>query len=164
MQSIAPCLWFDTEAEEAARFYTSLFPNSRVTHVSHYGEAGPRPAGLAMMVLFELDGRPFMALNGGPEQRLTPAFSLSVSCETQEEIDRYWALLADGGQEIACGWVTDRFGLSWQIVPARIGELVGGPDPEGSQRAMRAMMGMVKLDIDALQRAYDGAEAPAAIG
>lgn len=157
VQRIRPCLWFDTEAEEAANFYVSLFEGSRILDVSRYGEAGPRPSGMVMMVSFELAGQQFLALNGGPEYRHTPAVSLMVSCETQEEVDRLWdAFLESGGSEVQCGWLTDRYGLSWQIVPAGFFELVGDPDPVRSQRSMRAMLEMRKLDINALAAAADG--------
>jgi predicted 3-demethylubiquinone-9 3-methyltransferase (glyoxalase superfamily) len=154
MQKITTWLWFDTEAEEAAQFYTSIFPDSRITEVSHYGPAGPRPEGMVMTVGFELFGREFWALNGGSNYRIdSPAISLMVDCETQEEVDRYWSRLADGGQEIACGWVTDRYGLSWQIVPRRLRELLADPDRERAQRAMGAMLQMTKIEVDELERA-----------
>lgn len=156
-QKIRPCLWFNTEAEEAANFYVSLFPDSRVLEVSRYGEGGPMPAGTALMVVFELAGQQFQALNGGPEFQFTEAISLSVDCATQDEVDHLWgSLTADGGEESQCGWLKDRFGLSWQIVPARLGELMSGPDAEASQRTMQAMLQMRKLDIAALERAYAG--------
>jgi predicted 3-demethylubiquinone-9 3-methyltransferase (glyoxalase superfamily) len=154
MQKITTWLWFDTEAEEAAQFYTSIFPDSRITEVSHYWPAGPRPEGMVMTVGFELFGREFWALNGGSNYRIdSPAISLMVDCETQEEVDRYWSRLADGGQEIACGWVTDRYGLSWQIVPRRLRELLADPDRERAQRAMGAMLQMTKIEVDELERA-----------
>jgi predicted 3-demethylubiquinone-9 3-methyltransferase (glyoxalase superfamily) len=156
LTKITPCLWFDTQAEDAAKFYTGIFPNSRVVNVSHYGSAGPRPEGMVMVVDFELEGQSFVALNGGPEFTFNEAISFQVSCESQEEVDDYWTKLTDGGQEIACGWLKDRFGLAWQIVPAILDELVRDPDPERSQRAMKAMMGMTKFDIAELQRAADG--------
>jgi predicted 3-demethylubiquinone-9 3-methyltransferase (glyoxalase superfamily) len=152
-----PFLWFDDQAEQAATFYTSLFPNSRITEISRYGEGGPREAGLALVVAFELDGRPFSALNGGPEFRFTEAVSFAITCDSQEEIDRYWdAFTADGGEESQCGWCKDRFGLSWQVVPSVLPELLGDPDPERAQRAMNAMLKMQKLDIEALRAAADG--------
>ena len=154
---ITPCLWFDTQAEEAATFYTGLFPDSRVVDVRHYGSAGPRPEGMVMVVNFELAGQPFVALNGGPEFTFDEAISFQVNCESQEEVDDYWAKLTDGGQESVCGWLKDRFGLSWQIVPTVMDELIRDPDPERSQRAMKAMMGMKKLDIAELQQAADAA-------
>jgi predicted 3-demethylubiquinone-9 3-methyltransferase (glyoxalase superfamily) len=156
-EKITTCLWFDTEGEEAAEFYCKLIPNSRVTGVERYGEAGPRPAGTAMTVTFELDGRPFVALNGGPEYRFNEAVSFQISCADQEEVDHYWSTLtADSGQEGPCGWCKDRWGLSWQIVPAVLPRLLGDPDQERAQRAMKAMLGMGKLDIAALQAAADG--------
>jgi predicted 3-demethylubiquinone-9 3-methyltransferase (glyoxalase superfamily) len=154
MQKITTWLWFDTEAEEAAEFYTSVFPDSRITDVTYYGEAGPRPAGTVMTVGFELFGREFYGLNGGSNYKIEgPAISLMVDCETQEEVDRYWDKLADGGQEIACGWVTDRYGVAWQIVPRRLRELLADPDPGRAQRAMGAMLKMTKIEIDELERA-----------
>ena len=157
LSKITPCLWFDTQAEDAANFYTGIFPNSRVVNVSHYGSAGPRPEGMVMVVNFELEGQPFIALNGGPEFTFNEAISFQVNCESQEEVDDYWAKLTDGGQEVACGWLKDRFGLSWQIVPTVLDELIRDPDPERSQRAMKAMLGMTKMDIAELQRAADAA-------
>ncbi len=154
MQKITPCLWFDTEAEEAATFYTSVFPNSRIVEVTRYGPAGPRPEGTVMTVSFELDGRNFIALNGGPEFTFNEAVSLQVHCETQEEVDHYWEkLTADGGEEGPCGWLKDKFGLSWQIVPSRLIELVSDPDPQVSQPAMRAMLEMKKIDIAVIEDA-----------
>lgn len=129
MPKITPCLWFDTEAEQAATFYTSVFPDSAVTEISRYGEAGPRPAGTVMVVNFELDGQPFSALNGGPEFTVDEAVSFVVECQDQAEVDRYWEALTEGGQEVQCGWLKDRFGVSWQIVPTAVHETVGGPDP-----------------------------------
>lgn len=157
MPKITPCLWFDTQGEEAARFYTSVFRNSKVLEVAHYGEAGSRPAGEVMTVSFELDGQEFTALNGGPEFRFNEAVSFQVSCETQEEVDHFWAKLSEGGEEGPCGWLKDRYGLSWQIVPTVLEKLVAGPDPKKSQRAMQAMLQMKRLDIAELQKAYDGA-------
>ena len=157
MQKVTPFLWFDREAEEAATFYTSLFDDSRITSVSRYGEGAPLPRGTAMSVTFELGGREYMALNGGPHFKFTPAISLFVSCETQAEVDRYWdRLCADGGQEGRCGWLTDRFGLSWQIIPTALGQLLGDKDRSRANRAMQAMMQMSKLDIAALKRAAAG--------
>ena len=155
---ITTCLWFDTEGEEAAQFYCSLFPSSRIVGVSHYGEAGPRPAGTVLTVDFELDGRPYVALNGGPDNPFTEAVSFQISCADQDEVDRYWtALTADGGEEGPCGWVKDRFGLSWQVVPTAMPELLSDPDPERANRAMAAMLQMKKLDIATLRAAADGA-------
>ena len=154
MQKITTWLWFDTEAEEAAQFYTSVFPDSRITEVSHYGAAGPRPEGMVMIVGFELFGREFYALNGGANARTEGVgVSLMVECETQEELDGYWEKLVDGGQEIACGWVTDRYGLAWQIVPRRLMELQKDPDREKAQRVMAAMLQMTKIDVAELERA-----------
>ena len=157
MTGITPCLWFDTEGEEAAKFYTSLFPSSRIVHTSYYGSAGPRPEGTVMTVSFELDGQEFLALNGGPEFTFNEAVSFQVSCETQEEVDRYWSALAEGGEEGPCGWLKDRFGLSWQIVPTALPRLLGDPDREKAQRVMAAMLEMRKLDIAGLERAAAGA-------
>ena len=153
MDKITPCLWFDTEGEDAARFYTSVFPNSRIIDVARYGDAGPRPKGTVMTVSFELDGRSFVALNGGPEFTFSEAISFQVSCESQDEVDTYWNTLSDGGEEGPCGWLKDKFGVSWQIVPTRLIELLGDPDVEKSQRVMRAMLSMKKIEIDALARA-----------
>jgi len=153
MQKITPCLWFDTEGEEAARFYTSVFPNSRIVDVARYGSAGPRPEGTVMTVSFELDGQKYVALNGGPEFTFNEAISFQVSCETQEEVDKFWSTLSEGGEEGPCGWLKDKFGLSWQIVPTVLPELLGDPDREKSQRVMQAMLNMKKIEIDALERA-----------
>ena len=154
---IRPCLWFDTDGEAAANFYTSIFDNSRIVSVTRYGSAGPRPEGMVMTVDFELDGQQFIALNGGPEFTFDEAISFQVNCESQEEVDRFWTELSDGGEEGPCGWLKDRFGVSWQIVPTVLEELVRDPDPERAQRAMKAMLGMRKLDIAELQRAADAA-------
>src|ERR671933_2635269 len=153
MTKLTPCLWFDTEGEDAARFYTSVFPNSRIVDVAHYGSAGPRPEGMVMTVAFELDGQPFAALNGGPDFTFNEAISFEVSCETQDEVDTYWSTLSEGGEEGPCGWLKDRFGLSWQIVPTRLPELLEDPDREKSQRVMAAMLEMRKIDVEALERA-----------
>ncbi len=153
MRDLTPCLWFDAEGEEAATFYTSVFPNSRILHVARYGEAGPRPAGTVMTVSFELDGQRFLALNGGPEFSFSEAISFQVHCESQEEVDAYWSKLSEGGEEGPCGWLKDRFGLSWQIVPTRLEELLGDPDSERAQRAMKAMLAMRKIEIAELERA-----------
>ena len=153
---IIPCLWFDTEGEQAAEFYCSVFPNSRITKVSRYGSAGPRPEGMAMTVEFELDGRPFTALNGGPEFHFTEAVSFQILCTDQAEVDRYWSTLSEGGEEGVCGWLKDRFGLSWQVVPTRLIELTTDHDQERSQRAMRAMLKMKKIDIAEIERAAAG--------
>jgi len=155
MPRITPNLWFDTEGLEAAEFYVSVFPNSKITNVSHYGEAGPRPAGMVLTVEFELDGQPFTAINGGPEFTFDEAVSFLVNCADQEEVDYYWAKLSEGGEEGPCGWLKDRFGLSWQIIPAVMADLLTDPDPGRSQRAMRAMLGMKKIDLAALHAAAD---------
>jgi predicted 3-demethylubiquinone-9 3-methyltransferase (glyoxalase superfamily) len=157
MQKITPCLWFDTQAEEAASFYTSIFENSRVLHVAHYGEAGPRPEGMVMVVHFELDGQEFVALNGGPEFTFDEAVSFQISCENQDEVDEFWSRLSEGGEEGPCGWLKDKFGLSWQVVPQRLLELLDDPDRTKSQLAMRAMLGMKKIDIAAVEQAVAGA-------
>ncbi len=153
MQKLTPCLWFDTEGEEAATFYTSVFPNSRIVHVARYGSAGPRPEGTVMTVSFELDGQKFLALNGGSEFTFNEAISFQVSCENQEEVDAFWSGLSEGGEEGRCGWLKDKFGVSWQIVPTALPRLLGGPDGEASQRVMQAMLKMKKIEIDALERA-----------
>ena len=156
MPPITPNLWFDTEGLEAAEFYVSLFPNSEITAVSHYGDGGPRPAGTVMTVQFLLDGRPYTILNGGPEFTLDESFSFMISCASQEEVDRYWSALSAGGEEGRCGWLKDRFGVSWQVVPDELGALLGDPDPGRAQRAMQAMLGMSKLDVIAMRAAADG--------
>jgi predicted 3-demethylubiquinone-9 3-methyltransferase (glyoxalase superfamily) len=153
MQKITPCLWFDTEGEEAANFYTSVFPNSRIVDVARYGSAGPRPAGTVMTVSFELDGEKFLALNGGPDFTFNEAISFQVSCDTQDEVDAYWSKLSEGGEEGPCAWLKDKFGVSWQIVPTRLVDLLGDPDREKSQRVMAAMLKMKKIEIDELERA-----------
>ena len=155
MTRITPCLWFDTEGEEAAAFYVSLFKNSRITDVSRYGEAGPRPAGSVMVVSFELDGQPFTALNGGPEFTFDEAISFQIDCSSQDEVDRYWEGLTAGGEEGPCGWLKDRYGVSWQVVPSALITLLQDPDPGRSQRAMAAMLTMKKIDIAALHAAAD---------
>ena len=157
MQTITTFLTYDDRAEEAVKLYTSLFPRSRVNRTTRYGDAGPGKKGLVMTIEFELAGQPFVALNGGPSFSFSQGISLSVSCETQAELDLLWEGLSAGGKPIQCGWLTDRFGVSWQIVPARMGELIGDPDPAKARRTMEAMLKMVKLDIAALQRAHDGA-------
>lgn len=155
-EKITTCLWFDNQAEEAADFYVSVFDGGKVLDVSRYGEGGPGPAGQAITVRFEIEGRTFTALNGGPAFNFNESVSFVIDCASQEEVDRYWAALGAGGTESQCGWLKDRYGVSWQVVPSALGGLIGGPDPEGSQRAMQAMLGMQKLDIAALQKAYDG--------
>jgi len=159
LHNIIPNLWFDTEAEEAAGFYTSVFANSRIVNVIHYTEAGPRAAGMVMTVEFELDGQRFVAINGGPEFTFDEAVSFQITCETQDEIDSYWERLSEGGKEGPCGWLKDRYGLSWQVVPAGMEELFADPDPQRAERAMQAMLGMSKLDIAALRSAADGVPA-----
>ena len=156
LTKITPCLWFDTDGEEAANHYTSIFKNSRILHVTHYGSAGPRPAGTVMTVSFELDGQPFVALNGGPEFTFDEAISFQVNCESQDEIDEFWTKLSEGGEEGPCGWLKDKFGVSWQIVPTALGKLLSDPDKEKSGRVMEAMLRMKKLDVAELQQEYEG--------
>ena len=157
MKGIIPNLWFDTEAEEAAEFYTSLFPDSKIVNVTHYGEAGPREAGMVMTVTFRLLGQDFTAINGGPDFRFTEAVSFLVDCDSQEEVDELWTkLTADGGEPGPCGWLKDKYGLSWQIVPSRLEELLLDEDPEKANRVMKAMLQMTKMDIAELERAYAG--------
>jgi predicted 3-demethylubiquinone-9 3-methyltransferase (glyoxalase superfamily) len=158
-QKIVPNLWFDTEAEEAAGFYTSVFDNSRIVAVTHYTESAPREEGMVMTVEFELDGQRFVAINGGPEFKFDEAVSFAIECETQEEIDYFWAKLSEGGEEGPCGWLKDRFGLSWQVIPTGMDEVFADPDKERADRAMKALLGMRKLDVDALRSAADGAAA-----
>ena len=159
-QKITPCLWFDNQAEEAARFYTAIFPNSKIVDIARYGEAGTeihgRPAGSVMTVAFELDGQAFTALNGGPVFKFNEAISFQVYCDTQEEVDHYWTKLGAGGDEKAqqCGWLKDKYGLSWQVVPRALIEMIQDPNYEKSQRVFKAMLQMKKLDIAALKRAY----------
>jgi len=159
MQKIIPNLWFDTQAEEAAEFYLSVFKNSRIVNVAHYTEAGPREAGMVMTVEFELDGQRFVGINGGPEFTFSEAVSLQVTCGDQDDVDYYWEKLSEGGQEGPCGWLKDRYGLSWQVVPEGMDELFSDPDPERARRAMEAMLKMGKLDIAALRAAADGVPA-----
>jgi predicted 3-demethylubiquinone-9 3-methyltransferase (glyoxalase superfamily) len=156
VKNITPCLWFDGQAEEAVALYTSLLPDSEVTQVSRYGEAGPGTPGTVMVMGFRLLGQDFLAVNGGPDYQFTPAVSLMVNCENQDEIDRLWERLGEGGGYDGCGWLRDRFGVSWQIVPTAMGELLGDPDPEKSGRAMQAMLKMQKLDIQTLRDAHAG--------
>lgn len=156
MKKITTCLWFDGRAEEAADFYISIFEDSRIIEVARYGDEGPGTPGEAMTVQFELGDSEFTALNGGPGFTFNEAISFMVPCANQSEVDRYWDSLSDGGEESQCGWLKDRFGVSWQIIPDRLGQLLGGSDPEGAQRAMQAMLGMQKLDIAALEKAYEG--------
>src|ERR1700687_5610903 len=153
MQKITPFLWFDDNAEEAMNFYVSIFKNSKVVRVTRYGEAGPGPKGKIMVTEFQLDGQKFVALNGGPRFKFTEAISLVVNCETQAEVDEFWEKLSEGGEKSRCGWLKDKYGLSWQIVPTVLGELMKDKDPEKSKRVMEAMLQMDKLDIKGLQRA-----------
>ncbi|MDX6322778.1 MAG: hypothetical protein QOF52_2636 [Propionibacteriaceae bacterium] len=155
MQKITPCLWFDTEGEEAAEFYVSIFPDSKILEVSRYGDAGPGTAGTAMTVSFELAGSRFVALNGGPAFTFNEAVSFQVDCADQQEVDYFWEGLSKGGEEGQCGWLKDQFGVSWQIVPAAVPALLADPDRGRSQRAMQAMLGMGKLDVAAMERAAD---------
>jgi predicted 3-demethylubiquinone-9 3-methyltransferase (glyoxalase superfamily) len=157
MQKITPFLWFDNQAEEAVNFYTSVFKNARVGKVSRYGDAGPGPRGTVMTASFNLDGQEFIALNGGPQFKFSPAISFVVNCETQQEIDHYWSKLSAGGRTDQCGWLTDKFGVSWQIVPTILGQLMSDKDAEKSGRVMQALLQMTKLDIDGLKEAYEGA-------
>ncbi len=154
-QKITPCLWFDTEAEEAARFYVSIFANSEVKTITYYGEAGPGPAGTVLTVDFVLDGQEFTAINGGPQFTFNEAVSFLINCEDQEEVDFYWSKLTDGGEEVQCGWLKDRYGLCWQVCPVGMGELLNDPDKGRSERAMRAMLGMKKIDMAAIRAAAD---------
>ena len=156
MQKIAPFLWFDNQAEEAVHFYTSIFKHWKIGKVMRYGEAGPGPKGSVMGLSFELEGQEFMALNGGPEFTFSPAISFFVNCETQEEVDELWEKLSEGGEKVECGWLKDKYGVSWQIVPTILGEMLSDPDPEKSQRVMQAMLQMKKLDIKTLKQAYEG--------
>jgi predicted 3-demethylubiquinone-9 3-methyltransferase (glyoxalase superfamily) len=156
VQKITPFLWFNDQAEEAMNFYVSIFRNSKVGRVSRYGDAGPGKSGSVMSATFQLEGQEFHALNGGPQYPFTPAISLFVSCETQEEVDTLWDTLSAGGAPQQCGWLQDRFGLSWQIIPTVLGQLLGDPDPGRARRAMQAMLQMKKIDIAALKRAADG--------
>lgn len=156
MQRIVPFLWFDANAEEAAKFYVSIFKNSKIVNTSRYGEAGPGPRGSVMLVTFELDGQELMALNGGPQFKFTEAISLFVNCKNQDEVDHYWGKLSAGGHEVQCGWLKDRFGLSWQVVPTILGELLADKDPHKRERVMKAMLQMKKIDIAGLKRAAEG--------
>jgi len=162
MQKIVTFLWFDTQAEEAANLYVSIFKNSKIGKTSRYGDAGPGPKGSAMGVSFQLEGQEFYALNGGPHFKFTPAVSLFVNCETQEEVDELWDKLSAGGRQDRCGWLQDKYGLSWQIIPKVLGELLGNKDPQIAQRAMKAMLQMSKIDIRALQQAAGGQSAKSA--
>ena len=153
MPQLTPCLWFDTEGEDAAELYTSVFPNSKIVDVARYGSAGPRDEGTVMTVTFELDGQKFLALNGGPDFTFNEAVSFQIFCRDQAEVDHYWEKLGEGGEHGPCGWLKDRFGLSWQVVPTRLMELLGDSDREKSQRVMAAMLQMGKIEIDELERA-----------
>lgn len=157
MPKISPFLWFNDQAEEAANFYCSVFKNSKILHVSRYGDAGPGPKGSAMVVDFELDGQRFLALNGGPQYKFSEAISFSVECETQQEVDEFWnKLTGNGGEPGPCGWLKDKYGLSWQVNPTILGRMLSDPDPERSKRVMEAMLKMKKIVIADLQKAYDG--------
>jgi predicted 3-demethylubiquinone-9 3-methyltransferase (glyoxalase superfamily) len=150
------CLWFDTEGEAAANYYTSIFKSSKIGRIGRYTEAGPGPAGSVMAVEFELNGQKFVALNGGPQFTFNEAISLQIPCEDQDEVDYYWSKLSDGGQEVACGWLKDKYGLSWQVIPTVLIDMVSDPDPEKARRATAAMLSMTKFDIAALQKAHAG--------
>lgn len=156
MQKITPFLWFDGKAEEATNFYVSIFKNSKITRVSRFGEGGPAPKGTVMSTSFQLEGQDFIALNGGPQFTFTPAISLFVNCETQAEVDELWQKLSQGGKQERCGWLKDKYGLSWQIIPTILGKLLQDPDPVKSKRAMTAMLQMDKIDIQGLQKAHAG--------
>lgn len=156
MNKISPCLWFDGNAEEAANFYLGVFRSARIKEIMRHTESSPGPAGSVLAVLFELEGEDFMALNGNSDFKFTPAVSMFIKCETQAEIDHYWDKLMDGGQSMACGWLTDRFGVTWQIAPTRLLAMLQDPDPVKADRTMKAMMDMIKLDIATLDRAYNG--------
>ncbi|MFE4496758.1 VOC family protein [Streptomyces niveus] len=156
MPKITPNLWFDGQAEPAAEFYIGIFPNSRITGITHYGEAGPGPAGTVLTVEFELDGQTFIGINGGPQFTFDEAISFMIGCADQEEVDYYWDKLSDGGEEGPCGWLKDKYGLSWQVVPGGMVEMLNDPDQARGQRAMKAMLGMKKLDLAALRAAADG--------
>jgi predicted 3-demethylubiquinone-9 3-methyltransferase (glyoxalase superfamily) len=155
MQKVTTCLWYNNEAEEAAKFYVSIFKNSTLGVISRYGEAGPGPKGSVMVVTFYLDGREFMALNGGPYFKLTEAISLVVNCETQEEVDEYWEKLSEGGEKSRCGWLKDRYGLSWQVVPTILGKLMQDENQEKTNRVMQAMLKMEKLEVEGLKQAFE---------
>jgi predicted 3-demethylubiquinone-9 3-methyltransferase (glyoxalase superfamily) len=159
MQKITSFLWFDDKAEEAATFYTAIFKNSKIVNIARYGDAGAevsgRPKGTVMTVAFQLEGQEFVALNGGPQFKFTEAISFVVNCQTQEEVDKYWEKLSDGGQEVQCGWLKDKYGLSWQIVPTILSEMLSDPDPKKAERVMKAMFQMKKIDIKGLKQAYE---------
>lgn len=155
MQKITPFLWFDGRAEEAMHFYVSIFKNSKAGSITRYGDAGPGPKGTVMVATFQLDGQEFIALNGGPQFTFSPAISFVVNCETQEEVDAFWEKLSEGGEKLQCGWLRDKYGLSWQIVPTVLGEMMQDKDAERSQRVMKAMLQMNKIDIGRLKQAYE---------
>jgi len=155
-KALTTCLWFDTEGEAAANYYASIFADSKISRIARYSEAGPGPAGSVMTVEFELNGQKFLALNGGPQYTFSAAVSFVISCADQDEVDYYWSRLAEGGQEVACGWVRDKYGVSWQVVPTVLLDMITDPDPEKARRAAAAMLTMTKLDIAALQQAYAG--------
>lgn len=157
MQNVSTCLWFDKESREAAEFYVGVFPNSRILETKHALEGGPHPAGTVLTVQFTLDGTEFLALNGGPAYKFSPAVSMVAYCDTQEQVDTLWRKLVAGGQEVQCGWLTDRFGVSWQVIPRQLLALLDTSDKAASQRVFSAMMKMVKIDIAGIQRAYEGA-------
>ncbi len=156
MQKITPFLWFDGKAEEAANFYVSIFKNSKILNLAHYGEAGPGPKGTVMLATFQIEGQKFIALNGGPHYTFSPAISFYVDCETQAEVDELWEKLTAGGSDVQCGWLRDKFGVSWQIIPKTLIELMQDKDPVKSQRVFKAMLGMIKIDIEGLKRAHRG--------
>jgi predicted 3-demethylubiquinone-9 3-methyltransferase (glyoxalase superfamily) len=164
MQKITPFLWFDGNAEEAANFYISIFKNSKMGKISRYGDAGPGPKGSAMSVAFQIEGQEFFALNGGPQFKFTPAISFFVNCETQQEVDDLWEKLSAGGRTDRCGWLQDKFGLSWQIIPTVLGQLLGDKDPQRAKRAMQAMLQMTKIDIEKLQQAAAEAKSSVTTG
>jgi len=155
MPKISPFLWFDTQAEDAANFYTSIFKNSKIGKISRYPEGAPAPKGSVMTVAFTLDGQEFTALNGGPLFKFTEAISFVVNCDSQEQVDHYWSKLLEGGEDSRCGWLKDKYGLSWQIIPTVLGRMLSDPDPQKAKRVMEAMLGMAKIDIAGLQKAYD---------
>jgi predicted 3-demethylubiquinone-9 3-methyltransferase (glyoxalase superfamily) len=157
MQKITPYLWFDGQAEEAANHYVAIFPNSRITDVTRFGKDAPAPEGTVLTVTFEIEGQRFVGLNGGPQYRFTEAISFLVDCPDQDEVDRLWAALSEGGEQGPCGWLKDRYGVSWQIVPTALGEMLNDPDPQKASRVMKAMFGMTKIEIKGLRDAYDGA-------
>lgn len=155
MQKIVPFLWYDGKAEEAANFYVSIFKNSKIKNIRRYGEAGPGQKGSVMSAEFELEGQEFIALNGGPHYTFSPAISFFVNCETQAEVDELWEELSEGGEKVQCGWLRDKYGVSWQIIPTALGKMLADKEPQKSQRVMKVMMGMTKIEIDGLKRAYD---------